>query len=45
MLIYSELGEGTTACIDLPRRYGTIDDEDPVPLKRESCIGRLNRLG
>jgi CheY-like chemotaxis protein len=34
--IYSEVGQGTTVCIYLPRHYGEVDRESPVPRFDES---------
>ena len=33
--IYSEVGQGTTVCIYLPRHYGEIDSADPAMLEPE----------
>jgi PAS domain S-box-containing protein len=32
--IYSEVGNGTTVCIYLPRHYGEVEDEGPSPKSR-----------
>ncbi len=35
--IYSEVGQGTTVCIYLPRHYGEIDNVDPAMLQLDTA--------